>query len=178
MALAKFMRLSLLKAAGVAIRECHVAGNPGRPSFSTHVVPRLRRCKHGAPVQELGVRRGTVNFPHYRQDSTAAGLVIGTGTSPQRVTFVATFVRAKASTFEAEPHAILTRVPGKYRISGEQAMLFLGDLRERLSLITLDEEEYFRALRDAASPGVAGGAICDAMLAHCALKARAETIYS
>jgi len=69
-ALAKFMRLSLLKAAGVAIRECHVAGNPGRPSSSTHVVPRLRptarrgrRCKHrGAPVQEVGLARGSVNF--------------------------------------------------------------------------------------------------------------------
>ena len=56
-------------------------------------------------------------------------------------------------------------------------MLFLGDLRERLSLITLDGEESFRALRDAASVGVLGGAIYDAMLAHCALKARAETIY-
>jgi predicted nucleic acid-binding protein len=78
----------------------------------------------------------------------------------------------------AEVYSTLTRMPGKYRISGEQAMLFLGDLRERLSLITLDGEEYFRALRDAASLGVVGGATYDAMLAHCALKARAETIYS
>ncbi len=77
-----------------------------------------------------------------------------------------------------EVYSTLTRMPGKYRISGEQAMLFLGDLRERLSLITLDGEEYSRALRDAASLGVVGGAIYDAMLAHCALKARAETIYS
>jgi predicted nucleic acid-binding protein len=77
-----------------------------------------------------------------------------------------------------EVYSTLTRMPGKYRISGERAMLFLGDLRERLSLITLDGEEYFRALRDAASLGVVGGAIYDAMLAHCALKAQAETIYS
>jgi hypothetical protein len=36
-ALAHLMRLSLLKAAHAAVGECHVAGNPGRPSFSTHV---------------------------------------------------------------------------------------------------------------------------------------------
>jgi predicted nucleic acid-binding protein len=77
-----------------------------------------------------------------------------------------------------EVYSTLTRMPGKYRISGEQAMLFLGDLRERLSVITLDGKEYFRALRDAALLGVVGGAIYDAMLAHCALKAQAETIYS
>jgi hypothetical protein len=36
-ALANLMRLSLLKAAHAAVGECHVAGNPGRPSCSTHV---------------------------------------------------------------------------------------------------------------------------------------------
>ncbi len=36
-ALASLMRLSLLKAASVDVGECHVTGNPGRPSFSTHV---------------------------------------------------------------------------------------------------------------------------------------------
>jgi hypothetical protein len=36
-ALAHLMRLSLLKAAHAAVGECHVAGNPGRPSCSTHV---------------------------------------------------------------------------------------------------------------------------------------------
>ena len=57
-------------------------------------------------------------------------------------------------------------------------MLFLGDVRERLSLVTLDGEEYFQALKSAASLGIAGGNIYDALLAHCALKAGAETIYS
>ncbi len=36
-ALANLMRLSLLKAAQAALGECHVAGNPGCPSSSTHV---------------------------------------------------------------------------------------------------------------------------------------------
>jgi predicted nucleic acid-binding protein len=77
-----------------------------------------------------------------------------------------------------EVYSTLTRMPGKYRISGEQAMLFLGDIRERLSLITLDGEEHFQALRTAASLGIVGGGIYDALLAQCALKAEAMTIYS
>jgi len=36
-ALASFMRLSLLKAARVAVGEYGVTGNPGRPSFSAQV---------------------------------------------------------------------------------------------------------------------------------------------
>jgi hypothetical protein len=45
-ALAHIMRLSLLKAAHAAVGECHVAGNPGRPSFAAHV----RFGERGAPV--------------------------------------------------------------------------------------------------------------------------------
>ena len=38
----------------------------------------------------------------------------------------------------AEVFATLTRMPGKHRISGEQAMLFIGSIRERLSIIALN----------------------------------------
>lgn len=37
----------------------------------------------------------------------------------------------------AEVYSTLTRMPGKHRISGEQAMLFIGSIRERLSSIAL-----------------------------------------
>ena len=57
-------------------------------------------------------------------------------------------------------------------------MLFVGSIRERLTLIALDGNEYVDALEAAAAQGVVGGSIYDAMLAHCAIKARAETIYS
>jgi toxin FitB len=77
-----------------------------------------------------------------------------------------------------EVYSTLTRMPGKYRISGEQAMLFLGDVRDRLSVVTLDGEEYLRALRKSASLGIVGGGTYDALLAHCALKVEAKTIYS
>ena len=78
----------------------------------------------------------------------------------------------------AEVYATLTRMPGKRRISGEQAMLFIGNIRERLSIVALNSEEYARALQASAVRGIVGGAIYDAMLAQCVLKAKAETIYT
>src|SRR5258707_8058433 len=76
----------------------------------------------------------------------------------------------------AEVYSTLTRMPGKHRISGEQAMLFIGSIRDRLSIIALDGDEYADALQAAASLGIVGGGIYDAMLAHCAIKAKAEAI--
>jgi predicted nucleic acid-binding protein len=78
----------------------------------------------------------------------------------------------------AEVYSTLTRMPGKHRISGEQAMLFIGSVRERLSIIALSGDEYADALQTASSLGIVGGAIYDALLAHCAIKIQAETIYS
>jgi predicted nucleic acid-binding protein len=69
-------------------------------------------------------------------------------------------------------------LPGRHRLSGEQVLLFLENIRERLTLVTLDPEEYSAALHSAAANGIVGGAIYDALLAQCALKTRAETIYT
>jgi predicted nucleic acid-binding protein len=78
----------------------------------------------------------------------------------------------------AEVYATLTRMPGKRRITGDQAMLFIGNIRDRLSIIGLSGDEYADALEASAALGVVGGAIYDAMLAHCALKAKAEALYT
>jgi len=78
----------------------------------------------------------------------------------------------------AEVYATLTRMPGKRRISSEQAMLFIGNIRERLSIVVLDGEEYFDTLQASAARGIIGGAIYDAMLARCALKSKAREIYT
>jgi len=78
----------------------------------------------------------------------------------------------------AEVYSTLTRMPGKHRVSGEQAMLFIGSIRERLSIVALDVDEYIDALEHSAARRIMGGAIYDAMLAQCALKAQAETIYT
>ena len=78
----------------------------------------------------------------------------------------------------AEVFSTLTRMPGKQRISSEQAMLFIGSLRERLSIIALSGDEYADALEASAALGIVGGGIYDSLLAHCAIKAKAEAIYS
>ena len=76
----------------------------------------------------------------------------------------------------AEVYATLTRLPGNLRASADQAMLFLADMAERLTFVALDAEEYWAAIADAADHGVLGGKTYDALLARCALKAKAETI--
>ncbi len=78
----------------------------------------------------------------------------------------------------AELYSTLTRLPGKHRLSGEQVLLFLGNIRDRLTMVALDVEEYFAALEEAAAAGIVGGSVYDGLLARCALKAGADTIYT
>lgn len=78
----------------------------------------------------------------------------------------------------AEVYSTLTRMPGQHRISASQAMLFVGSIRERLATIALTSEEYADALQESAALGIVGGGIYDAMLAHCAIKSKADAIYT
>jgi predicted nucleic acid-binding protein len=77
-----------------------------------------------------------------------------------------------------EVYSTLTRMPGKYRISSDQGMLFIGCIRERLSIVGLVAEEYPEMLQKYADLGVVGGTIYDALLASCALKAGAEKLFT
>ncbi len=86
---------------------------------------------------------------------------------------------AAASTHSlAEVFSTLTALPGKHRVGPDQAILFLQTMRERLTLVTLTEGEYYDAINAASARGIAGGAIYDALLAHCALKIKAQTLYT
>ena len=78
----------------------------------------------------------------------------------------------------AEVYASLTGMPGKDRVGADEAMLFLGNIRERLTIVGLTDKEYFKAVEASAAIGVTGGGIYDAVLGQCALKAGAETLYS
>lgn len=78
----------------------------------------------------------------------------------------------------AEFYSALTRLPGKHRVSGEQVLLFTEAIEERLTLIALDSREYSSTIREAASAGIVGGMLYDALLARCARKAAAEVIYT
>jgi predicted nucleic acid-binding protein len=78
----------------------------------------------------------------------------------------------------AELYATLTRLPGKQRMGTDQVVLFLEDVRERLKIIHLTEEDYYLAISAAAGEGILGGTIYDALLARCALKSACEIIYT
>jgi predicted nucleic acid-binding protein len=78
----------------------------------------------------------------------------------------------------AEIYSSLTGRTSRDRVSGDEAMLFLGDVRQRLTIIHLDDRDYFTALEASAALGIAGGAIYETMLAHSALKAKAQAIYT
>jgi predicted nucleic acid-binding protein len=77
-----------------------------------------------------------------------------------------------------EIYSSLTGRTGRERVSADEAMLFLGNVQERLTIVGLDDQEYFKALEACAALGIAGSGIYDALLAHCALKAKAQVIYT
>lgn len=78
----------------------------------------------------------------------------------------------------AEVYAVLTGMPGKDRVSPEEALLFLTDVRERLAIVSLSGNDYLAALSSAAASGVVGGGIYDALLSRCALNAKVDALYT
>ena len=77
-----------------------------------------------------------------------------------------------------EVYSTLTRMPGKHRISSEQGMLFITNLRERLTVVALYADEYGKMLQKFTALGIVGGTIYDAHLAACALKAKAASLFT
>ena len=78
----------------------------------------------------------------------------------------------------AEAYASLTRMPPSERMSADQAVFLLKDIASRLEVVALDAAEYLRAIAALAEVGITGGAIYDGLIAQCALKAKADIIYT
>lgn len=78
----------------------------------------------------------------------------------------------------AEVYATLTRYPGKQRLSAEQALLALSAIESRFTIVALDTQEYLVAIRRFAAIGISGGTIYDGLIAACALKAKADVLYT
>jgi predicted nucleic acid-binding protein len=78
----------------------------------------------------------------------------------------------------AEVYATMTALPVKPPIPPEQVMLFVNEVRDRLTLVALDESEYFEAIKMSAERGFTSGRVYDALLLACATKIRARTIYT
>lgn len=78
----------------------------------------------------------------------------------------------------AEVYATMTRLPGKHRTSGQQALTLLEMIENRFSFVALDAEDYLATVREAAALGIAGGTSYDSLIAACAVKAKADVIYT
>ena len=78
----------------------------------------------------------------------------------------------------AEVFAVLSSLPLKPPISPDQAGLFVEEAYRRLTLVSLNDNEYFGAIQEAAERGLSGGRIYDALLLQCAKKCKAEVIYT
>jgi predicted nucleic acid-binding protein len=78
----------------------------------------------------------------------------------------------------AEVYAVMTVLPVKPAIPPEQVMLFVEEIRKRLTVVSLDQDEYFEAVFNAAQRGFTSGRVYDALLLRCAAKAKAQTIFT
>jgi predicted nucleic acid-binding protein len=78
----------------------------------------------------------------------------------------------------AEVYSVMTTLPLKPMIPPEQALLFVEEVRHRLTFVSLSAEEYFAVIQNAASRGFTGGRIYDSLLLACAAKCKAQAIFT
>jgi len=78
----------------------------------------------------------------------------------------------------AEVYAVMSALPVMPVIPPEQVMLFVNEIRERLTLILLDETEYMKAIQGCADRGLTSGRVYDALLLGSAAKSKAQAIYT
>jgi predicted nucleic acid-binding protein len=78
----------------------------------------------------------------------------------------------------AEVYAAMTALPVKQLIPPEQALLFVQEVRDRCTIVTLDEDEYYGTIAQAAERGFSSGRIYDALILRCAAKVKAEIVFT
>jgi predicted nucleic acid-binding protein len=78
----------------------------------------------------------------------------------------------------AEVYAVMTTLPVKPMIPPEQALLFLEEVCSRLTVVSLNSDEYVRTIQNAAARGFIGGRVYDALLLACAAEFKARVIYT
>ena len=77
----------------------------------------------------------------------------------------------------AEAYAVLTRMPAPHRLAPADALALLeGNFIDGARVIALDAEGYRSLLKRAAREGLSGGRTYDAIIAECAVRARAATL--
>jgi predicted nucleic acid-binding protein len=78
----------------------------------------------------------------------------------------------------AEVYSTLTRLPLPHRATPGQAIEFLESIHSRFRFVSLEGDDYFASIREAAANRIAGGAIYDALIARCAVQVGADQIFT
>ena len=78
----------------------------------------------------------------------------------------------------AEVYATMTALPVKQLLPTDQALLLVQEVRDRCTVVTLDEHDYLGTITETAEAGFASGRVYDALLLRCAAKVKAKAIYT
>lgn len=70
----------------------------------------------------------------------------------------------------AEVYATMSALPVQPMIPTEQVLLFVEEIQTRLTLVSLEEIEFFETVQKAAQQGLTSAKIYDALLLRCAAK--------
>jgi len=76
----------------------------------------------------------------------------------------------------AEAFSVLTRLPEPHRLRPEDALALIEANWGKTRLVALEAPDYRAALRRCRDVGIGGGAVYDALIAACAVKARVRTL--
>jgi len=76
----------------------------------------------------------------------------------------------------AETFAVLTRLPEPHRLRPEDALQLIEANWGKTRLVALSGSDYRSTLRRCRDAGIGGGAVYDALIAACAVKARVATL--
>jgi hypothetical protein len=78
----------------------------------------------------------------------------------------------------SELYVVMPHLPARPRITPEQGLLFVENIRDYLSVITLSAAEQFEAATGAARRGLSDPKVGDLLTLKCALKAATGPIYT
>lgn len=76
----------------------------------------------------------------------------------------------------AEVFSVLTRLPEPHRLRPDDALALIEANWGKTRLVTLEGSDYRASLRRCRDVGIGGGAVYDALIAACAVKARVKTL--
>lgn len=78
----------------------------------------------------------------------------------------------------AEVYSTMTRLPVKPPVPPEQALLFIRQIRDQFTVVSLDDTDHFETVERLAARGVARSYIYDGLIMTAAAKSGAATIYT